>query len=331
MSATLTPLPVELIRAAFDADRRGAPALPPGRRPEAEAWLRRALVDFDALQAHVAVLSEWYATPLRLPRPRRDRWDGAAALPDAPPAGFPHATPLEDGRVVAVADGGLATLDDAELARLVLNPYALFDLYDAIDELVPEQWTAAMHEASEPRAAVPTAPPGRPAGRGGPWAVAVSLAAGVLLGGLGLWGFGRVGAGADVATLAFRPGVTRGAEEPPLVADVGSRFDGFATVVLLTPGRRPLVSPGLGAGPLAVGPGKPASTAVLPRSPGARAVVVVTETPSQDAVRDAADEWAKAHPDAADAAALEAFLRLRLGEYHYRRVATAVADFAPAP
>lgn len=321
--------PVNLIRGLFDADRDGVAQFAPGGRAEAEAWLRVALVDFEALQLHIALLSELYASPIFLPRPRRDRWDTGGYTTDELPGVFPHSGPLPDERVTAVCDVGLSALSDLEMAGLMLNPYALFDLYDVIDEVMPEAWLSALHTVAR-TVEVKSADRVPRSRRRSILPALAALIAGVVVGGFGLLGIQRVNEGArSTASASFRAADARGGVGGQLQAVVSSGFDGFAVIVILTPNHSPIVYPGLGAEPWRVSPGTPAVSAPLPVNPGARAVIIVTETPADEQIRSAADGWFKSVA-VSDASSLESVLRKELATYNYRRIATSVVEYAPS-
>ena len=148
MNATASEQPPrDLLRVLFDSDRatNGSPALPDGGREEALSWLRRAFVDFEALEQHLLFLRELYDAPFSFPRPRRDCWTAEQLQAPTEPTKFRHVSRLDDERIRAVADEGVDALSDAELAKLLLNPFALFDLFDVIDDLLPEKWQPVMH------------------------------------------------------------------------------------------------------------------------------------------------------------------------------------------
>jgi hypothetical protein len=127
-------------------DRRpgGRPVLPPERVAEARAWLERILIDRDAFDAHVHLLQTGYGVTFRPPRPHWERPEGdRPALPETASA-FRHHELLDEARAVQVAQGGPGVLHDDELARLLLNPYALWDLADLIDATLPDYWLDRM-------------------------------------------------------------------------------------------------------------------------------------------------------------------------------------------
>ena len=66
--------------------------------------------------------------------------------------GFRHSAVLEERLAQGVLEGGVDRLPDGELARLLLNPYALWDLADLISTLLPDYWLDRMEEqGSRPR------------------------------------------------------------------------------------------------------------------------------------------------------------------------------------
>ena len=146
--AFASTFPEALIRKLYDADEASSdrPALPKDSREPALAWLRRALVDFDALDQHIGLLQRLYASPFQYPRPRRDGWDPGQAIERPADSTFTHSEPLDDERITAILDQGIDCLADYELFQLLLNPYALFDLFDCIDDVQPDYWLDAIHD-----------------------------------------------------------------------------------------------------------------------------------------------------------------------------------------
>ena len=140
-------LPESLMRQLFESDcsADGTPSLRPDNRALAIHWLQRLLVDFDALDQHIALLQKLYVAPFQYPRPRRDRWDMDQLLDPPADSNFTHVDRLPDEQVTAILDKGVDALADDELGTLLLNPYALFDLYDCIDDVQPEYWMDALH------------------------------------------------------------------------------------------------------------------------------------------------------------------------------------------
>lgn len=147
-------LPESSIRNLFESDRRlnGEPVVAQSERPVILGWLRRVLIEFAALERHVTLLQQLYASRFSYPRPRRDRWDVDQPLQEPADSQFTHDEPLPDDRVLAILNEGVDTLDGEELARLTLNPVALFDLYDCIDEVQPDYWLNVTHDFVKARA-----------------------------------------------------------------------------------------------------------------------------------------------------------------------------------
>lgn len=141
-------LPEALIKRLYASDREsgGAPAIQAGERDQALDWLRRALVEFDSLDQHFGLLQKLYASPFQYPRPRRDAWNLQQPVEAPSKSSFTHATELDDELVTAVLDKGVDCLSDDDLAQLLLNPFALFDLFDCIDDVQPDYWIDAIHD-----------------------------------------------------------------------------------------------------------------------------------------------------------------------------------------
>jgi hypothetical protein len=132
----------QLLRGLYDEDERsnGNPVVQERDLPLGRGWLQRILIDTLLRMAHVAELCWLYRGAFHPPRPRRD-WpdEGRPAGPAADPA-FRHTGLLEDVQALAVAEWGVNALKSDELARLLLNPVALWDLADLIDATLPEWW-----------------------------------------------------------------------------------------------------------------------------------------------------------------------------------------------
>jgi hypothetical protein len=149
-------IPESLIQELFESDRLscGTPKLPPEKREVAIKWLRRVLVDFEALDKHIAFLQKLYRSSFQYPRPRRDQWDVEQPLDPPTNSEFTHVDRISDDRLATILDEGVDDLSDEEIGALLLNPYALFDLFDVIDDVQPEYWLDAIHDlvAARPRA-----------------------------------------------------------------------------------------------------------------------------------------------------------------------------------
>jgi hypothetical protein len=129
------------------------PRLRPERADLARAWLSRILVDTVMLRLHVELLQECYGTRFRTPEPRRFRMEGEQATQTPVAPGFRHSQllPAEQARAIAehgpdTALEGKPILTDEELAALLLNPLALWDLADLIMVLLPEYWLPRFDE-----------------------------------------------------------------------------------------------------------------------------------------------------------------------------------------
>jgi len=59
---------------------------------------------------------------------------------------FRHHELLPEEMGLAIGERGLGVLPAAELARLALNPFALWDLADLIEESLPDYWLDRMDE-----------------------------------------------------------------------------------------------------------------------------------------------------------------------------------------
>ena len=131
-----------------------------------------------------------------------------------------------------------------------------------------------------------------------------------------------------VASATSRNVLTRG-KEKTITVELQSDLGGFATVVALVPGQRPVVVPHVGGDDIPVTAGAPGllSTGPLPAET-TRALVVVTETPAGETIRKAMINKAFT-PDQLDE--LQAFLRSVLETKGYRRMAFGSALFDQPP
>jgi hypothetical protein len=340
---TLGP-PRDLIEPLFQSDQRtgGRPELPASARERALAWLRRVLTDFDALEAHAALLSALYDAPFR---PVPPALPGSLSL-DRPEPGtatrFRHTDRLGDDRVEAVADQGAEALGDRELAALLLNPYALHDLFHVLHELVPEAWQEAWHEAGggtnwSPGSALPPTPPieGGGSGLAGQlrWgaeflAMAASVLVGIVIGSRAFPSKdGSPGRTDWAVTATLDQAGTRGIEAIYRIV-IRSDLDGFATVVALSTEGSPEVTPGVGGDLIRARRGERVET-LLPKDVPAPSVVlvVVAETPADTAIRRALRNR-KYAPGEVDQ--LRSYLEARLKELNYRSLAFTVVK-APNP
>jgi hypothetical protein len=129
-----------------DEQTGGHPALPAAQVGPARTYLEQLLLDStDRLWQHVAVLERLYGARYVAPLPRSLRL-GIDVPPPQVAAEFRHSAPLAEPLAQAVAEGGVDRLPESDLARLLLNPHALWDLNDSIDTLMPDFWLQRMQE-----------------------------------------------------------------------------------------------------------------------------------------------------------------------------------------
>jgi hypothetical protein len=125
-----------------DGRTRGQPLLRPEDEAFARQWLEEVLVDTLARLAHTEELKRRYRAAFHLPLVRRE-WPetGRPAAPAADPL-FRHRELLPADLADAVAEKGVGAdvLPTRDLARLLLNPLALWDLADLIDYRLPLWW-----------------------------------------------------------------------------------------------------------------------------------------------------------------------------------------------
>jgi hypothetical protein len=139
-------LPESFIRELFEADHAAGAAVTSEKLESARTWLRRILVDFEALDQHIVLLQQLYGASFHYPRPRRDQWDMDHPIDPPTTSGFTHVDRLPDNEVAIILDNGIDGLNNKALGSLLLNPYALFDLFDVIDDVQPEYWLDAIHD-----------------------------------------------------------------------------------------------------------------------------------------------------------------------------------------
>jgi hypothetical protein len=128
-----------------DETTQGRPQLPPPAAALARDYLALLLVDDRAEVAHIDLLQEFYRTKFRYPLSRWF-WQGEPRPPIEVAAGFRHSQFLPEATAQAVAERGHAVLSPDELAVLLLNPYALWDLADLISFLLPDYWRGRLHK-----------------------------------------------------------------------------------------------------------------------------------------------------------------------------------------
>jgi hypothetical protein len=146
---TQDPMPNEIRNLLTDLiilDRQtGQPRVPSEIDDEARAWLIQVLLDELARQVHLDKLRSGYGGRFRLPPPHWERPSGQRIAVD-PSSGFQWFDLLPEEKTRALLDHGPtpAVLDAAALARLLLNPFGLWDLAERIDTELPEWWLQEM-------------------------------------------------------------------------------------------------------------------------------------------------------------------------------------------
>ena len=290
-------IPTKVLETIYKSDQSGTDMIPFEERGAARNWLRELIVNYAYLERHIAFLQGLYGELFEYDRP--DRFDESAYhLPlQGATSRFKHREPLADERIVAVCDDGTDALSDAEVARLLLNPVALLDLYRVIDELSPEAWREAFHEAGKATIALEAEvkreddPKSQtiPLRRGdiyrGPAtiaAIAASLFIGIAIGTKTFRGKGdESGLTAWSAEATYVVGGTKGTGQVSRL-EITSDLDGFATVIVLYPTGQPAIIPYPEEKPISVKPGEKNDSLNLPsdRTGPAIALIVVTATPS---------------------------------------------------
>jgi hypothetical protein len=114
----------------------------------ARAWLSRLLVDFRAREVHTDWLCEVYQAKFRPPLLRR-LCDGLQPPQPATDLRFNHHTLLAEPRVDQVLKDGVNVLPAEDVGAILLNPYALWDLADRIDNELPQHWLPLLDQVGQ--------------------------------------------------------------------------------------------------------------------------------------------------------------------------------------
>jgi hypothetical protein len=123
--------------------------------PWAFTYLDRLLLGGFVLDRHLTHLGKVYDATFRRFASRRDRTEEDPAIPGGPDMRFRHHAFLSTNQASAILERGPDALHDRsrfpegegiEMARLLLNPYALWDLTDLVDSLLPDYWLNRMTE-----------------------------------------------------------------------------------------------------------------------------------------------------------------------------------------
>jgi hypothetical protein len=133
---------------ASDEATQGRPQLPPETLELAREYLALLLMDVRVEKPHFKTLQEHYRAKFRYPL-ARCFWQGDPRPATEVAVGFRHNQFLAEQTAQAVAERGPGVLSADELAALLLNPYALWDLSDLIDELEPEFWRERMQQVGQ--------------------------------------------------------------------------------------------------------------------------------------------------------------------------------------
>ncbi len=128
-----------------DEATQGRPQLPPEKVERAREYLALLLTDDQAEIAHIEVLQEFYRDKFRYPL-ERWFWQGGPRPRHEPAPGFRHNQLLPEEKVRGVAERGPAVLSPEELAVLLLNPYALWDISDLIHYSFPAYWEPRLEQ-----------------------------------------------------------------------------------------------------------------------------------------------------------------------------------------
>jgi hypothetical protein len=128
-----------------DETTKGRPQLAPANVALARDYLSLLLVEDRAEIVHIHLLEELYGAKFSYPLSRAF-WQGDPRPPMTAVPGFRHNQFLPEETARAVAERGADALSPDELAALLLNPYALWDLADLINSTFPEYWQRRLHQ-----------------------------------------------------------------------------------------------------------------------------------------------------------------------------------------
>jgi hypothetical protein len=155
MSVSVLEIPREIRDLLADLRREdertnGRPTLPSQQVTRAREWLALLLLDGQALCRHAELLQTFYPGRFEPPASRRFRREGEPQPREtAAASAFRHHQLLPEDRALAVAERGPEALTEDELATLLLNPYALWDLADLIDLILPDYWQERMAKVGQ--------------------------------------------------------------------------------------------------------------------------------------------------------------------------------------
>jgi hypothetical protein len=128
-----------------DEATNGHPVLPAEQVGLAREWLARVLLESDPWIAHVRQLEHCYQARFSTPLPRiLTEWQ-PYIRPDTA-AGFRHNQLLPEAEARSLAEKGPDDYPPDKLARLLLNPVALWDVSDLISTFLPDYWLPRMDE-----------------------------------------------------------------------------------------------------------------------------------------------------------------------------------------
>jgi hypothetical protein len=112
--------------------------------------LQRMLVDGGLLRLHVDELTKQFQGAFRYRQPRRFRPEGEAPGNEVGPSVFLFHELWAEADVLPILEQGVGeeVIPDFKLPELLLNPYALWDIYDQIDFFLPTcpYWMPVMSE-----------------------------------------------------------------------------------------------------------------------------------------------------------------------------------------
>jgi hypothetical protein len=128
-----------------DEETGGCPVLPTEQVGLARAWLARVLLESDPWIAHIGLLEEFYQARFYQPLPRPLTELQPFIRPDAA-LGFRHNQLLPADEARALAEKGPDEYPPEKLARLLLNPLALWDASDLINTFLPDYWLPRLDE-----------------------------------------------------------------------------------------------------------------------------------------------------------------------------------------
>jgi len=114
-------------------------------REQTDSLLECAAVDFELLRVVCCCVADSFdgKEPLRFP----NKWTSKLTEAIAPQCSrLPIRNRLPEERLLDALENGIRVLSDEEAIDLMVNPVAMCDLFETIDEVLPDAWLGVMQE-----------------------------------------------------------------------------------------------------------------------------------------------------------------------------------------